>query len=184
MKPGVRVSGGEWKGRRLSVLPGVRPSTAVVREALASRWLPSLAGARVLDLYSGSGVMILEFLGRGAASVTAIEGSSKAARRLHTVIPDDRSGDIVVICARLPAAMNQLSGRFDLVFADPPYELEDLQPLLGRIADRLSEQGEVAIESAVERALPDGVVGTTGAKLRLHDSRRYGDSRLSLYQPG
>ena len=64
MKPGVRITGGEFRGRGLAVPPGARPTEGRVREALFSIWNDRIEGARVLDLFAGSGVVGLEALGR------------------------------------------------------------------------------------------------------------------------
>src|SRR6185436_4144983 len=75
VKSGVRVTGGEHRGRGLAVPPGARPTEGRVREALFSIWSDRLEGARVLDLFAGSGVVGLEALGRGALSALAVDGN-------------------------------------------------------------------------------------------------------------
>ena len=74
--PGVRISGGELRGRVLEVAPGVRPTEGRVREALFSIWQDRLPDAKFLDLFAGSGAVGLEALSRGASSASRTESQS------------------------------------------------------------------------------------------------------------
>src|SRR5881394_1213907 len=130
----MRIIAGEWGGRRLAAPPGrdTRPTSDRVREALFSILGP-LDGARVLDLFAGSGALGLEALSRGAAQATLVERAPAALRALR-----ENVAEVVAADARayLRAAREQ-GAQYDLVFLDPPYnaaaalgrELE-LQPVL------------------------------------------------------
>ena len=83
VKPGVRITGGEFRGRGLAVPPGARPTEGRVREALFSIWSDRIEGARVLDLFAGSGVVGLEALGRGALSALAVDQNLRAVETLE-----------------------------------------------------------------------------------------------------
>ena len=83
VKPGVRVTGGAHRGRGLAVPPGARPTEGRVREALFSIWSDRLEGARVLDLFAGSGVVGLEAVGRGALSALLIDEDLRAVKTLE-----------------------------------------------------------------------------------------------------
>ena len=79
--PEVRITGGELRGRRLQVpKAGVRPTTGKVREAIFSM-LGSVEGARVLDLFCGTGALGIEALSRGATAATLVDTRPQAARR-------------------------------------------------------------------------------------------------------
>ena len=123
MKPGVRVTGGAFRGRGLAVPPGARPTEGRVREALFSIWSDRLEGARVLDLFAGSGVVGLEALGRGAISVLCVDDDPLAIKTLEANA--SRLGErLEVRRLSLPAGIARLGGPFDLVFADPPYAFD------------------------------------------------------------
>jgi 16S rRNA (guanine966-N2)-methyltransferase len=187
----ARVIAGEAGGRRLAVPVGrdTRPTSDRAREGLFSTiasMLGSLAGARVLDLYAGSGAVGLEALSRGAGHVLLVEHGARATRVIRenieaiglpgAVLAADR---VERVLARGPApAGGQDSteeGRYDVVFADPPYALADTA--VSQVLSLLTGQGWLAPDALVivERATrsgplnwPDGFVPDR--------SRRYGEA--------
>lgn len=178
MSRGVRVTGGEFRGRLLSVPRGVRPSSGTLREALFSIWGERVAGARFLDLFAGTGMVAIEAAGRGAAKVVAIEDDPAVAKALEANLV--RTGAAVGLRrGLLPKGLARALGGdapFDLVFADPPYAFADLAGLLAAIAPHLAGEGEVALEHGARERPPDEIEGLT-----LRDRRQYGDSALSFY---
>ena len=176
MKPGVRVTGGAFRGRGLAVPPGARPTEGRVREALFSIWSDRLENARVLDLFAGSGVVGLEAVGRGALSAVAVDDDLRAIKILEENAA--RLGEkIEVRRFTLPAGLSQLTGPFDLVFADPPYAFEPYGELLAGVAPLLAPDGEVVVEHSSRREMPL----EAGPLVRV-DVRRYGESSLSFYR--
>jgi 16S rRNA (guanine966-N2)-methyltransferase len=124
----TRIIGGSAGGRRLRTLRGslTRPTTDRVREALFSSLdsaLGSLEGLRFLDLYAGSGAVGLEARSRGAAAVLLVERDTRAA----ALIADNaRELDLDVELVQSPVSRHLASApatSYDVVFADPPYEL-------------------------------------------------------------
>jgi 16S rRNA (guanine966-N2)-methyltransferase len=121
----MRIVAGEWGGRRIQAPPGraTRPTTDRVREAWMSAVAAELPGARVLDLFAGSGALGLEALSRGAASATFVENAPAALMALSANLASLGAGgraqvvrtDAVRFVEALPA------GAFDVAFADPPY---------------------------------------------------------------
>jgi len=159
----VRIIAGDWRGRRLPVpdLPGLRPSGDRSRETLFN-WLQShLRDAACLDLFAGTGVLGLEALSRGAASVVLVEKADKAAAQLQASVKlltgCESSSRISVIKAEaLHWLKAQPEKRFDLIFIDPPFgqglAAEALQTLQqGR---NLRDGGLVYLESARSEVLP------------------------------
>lgn len=121
----VRIIAGRWGGRRILVPPGarVRPTSDRVREAWMSILGPELQGARVLDLFAGSGALGLEALSRGAAHVTFVESEPRVLRVLRANLGALGAGpDSQVVRADGIRFLHEAEPeRYDLVFADPPY---------------------------------------------------------------
>ncbi len=178
MKPGVRVTGGTLRGRGLAVPPGARPTEGRVREALFSIWSDRLDGARVLDLFAGSGVVGIEAAGRGALEVLAVDDDPCAVRTIAENAGRLAAGGVEIRRLKLPGGLARLAGRaFDLVFADPPYAWSGYPALLAAAAPHLAPDGEIAVEHSARHDLPP----TAGPLVRT-DVRRYGESSLSFYR--
>lgn len=153
----MRIIAGEHRGRSLAAPPGrgTRPMLDRVREALFSAISTRTAGARVLDLYAGTGSLGLEAVSRGAAFVRLVERDARVLRVLAANVRgldvgarvDVRRGDALDPrrWRRDPAE------RFDLVFLDPPY------PLWGRANARERLLGAIA-NLALEGLEPDGLI--------------------------
>ena len=141
----VRLLGGELRGRPVRVPPGARPSEGRVREALFSIWAERIPGARFLDLFAGSGAVALEALSRGAATAVAIDGAGPA---IAAVRDNARALGLASRCQVVRADLGhevdrlaQRMGRFDLVFADPPYGFAEWAELLRLARDCWTEPG-------------------------------------------
>lgn len=138
----VRIIGGAWRRRWLPVasVPGLRPSADAQRETLFNWLQPRLPGARVLDLFAGTGALGLEAASRGAASVLLVERNPVAARQLEV---NCRALDATQVTVRRDDALRLLAagcheigrGRFDIVFADPPFGRGMTVPVLEQLLD-------------------------------------------------
>jgi 16S rRNA (guanine966-N2)-methyltransferase len=194
--PGVRATGGAYRGRLLRVPAGARPTEGRVREALFSIWREPLAAGdcRFLDLFAGSGVVGVEAAGRGALDVLCIDDDPQAIRLIAAnaaavaASADQAAGKVapggrILTCRRLslPAGLARLAadgaGPFDLVFADPPYRFDAYELLLAGLAPLLAADAEVVVEHSSRRDLP-----LAPASLIRTDVRRYGESSLSFYR--
>jgi 16S rRNA (guanine966-N2)-methyltransferase len=176
----VRVIAGELKGRSLVAPRGwrVRPTSDRAREAIFSA-LGEVDGARVLDLYCGTGALAVEALSRGAASAVLVDRDTRPAlgnverlglgERAELVRSD--TGHWVAARAGNPAAQ-----RFDLVFLDAPYRLADRvgQELNTHLPRLLAEGGRAIVESAARRPLRLD-------SLELLRQRRYGAADVAFY---
>ncbi len=180
MKGGtVRLSGGDLKGISVPVPANVRPTAARVREALLDSWRSRLQGAELLELFAGSGAVGLDALGRGAARLLGLEANSRVLSQLRRSYTEWSSGRAEARRATLPEDLERTAGErpFDLVFADPPYDFTSLEELLSACSAVLASEGELALEHSTRRTVPEAV-----RQLRLHRTRRYGDSCLSTYR--
>lgn len=142
----VRISAGKWKGRAIDVPPGARPTSSRAREALFDLVADRLPGARVLDLYAGSGSVGLEAISRGAAAAVLVEPRAEALSR--TLERLDVEPDAVrVLSSGAAAALRHLASRsetFELIFCDPPYE-QDPGPAIGPLLAAVAAPGATVV---------------------------------------
>ncbi len=167
----TRVVGGTLGGRVLRTPSGggTRPTSDRVREAVFSSLVSRAAvdGARVLDLFAGTGALGLEALSRGAAHATFVESDRRAAGLVRANVAALGVGDRCRVVGSAVAAFLAGAGHpaYDLVLLDPPYPLGegDLAGVLAALADRwLAPDAVVVVERSVrspEPAWPSGLVG-------------------------
>jgi len=186
----TRIVAGAAGGTPLSAVPGslTRPTTDRVKEALFSRLdaFDVVAGARVLDLYAGSGSLGVESGSRGARTVELVESDAKAS----------------AVCQRNADLINGVLGRkavtvhrskvepfldraapddtWDLVFVDPPYPLEE--EALGAVLQKLSAHLAPAAVVVVERSSRSPEPQWPGALARFAE-KKYGETRLWFAEP-
>jgi pantetheine-phosphate adenylyltransferase len=183
----MRVTGGRLGGRRLRAAPpGTRPSSDRVRVALFAR-LGDLAGARVLDLYAGTGTLGIEALSRGAASAVFCERAPRSLAVLRENVQalglEAQSRILAGDAVRSLVRLGREGARFELVLLDPPYAAGEAGRALAALvaAGVLAPGATVVVESGRRHPLP-AVEG-----LAALDERRYGDSlitRLAAAAPG
>jgi len=144
----LKLTGGTLRSRRVSAPSGraVRPTPARVKEALFSILGSHVTGARVLDLFAGTGALGFEALSRGAAYVTFVEADWPVAAALaRTAREFDVAGRSEVIAAPAERIAMRLRERYDLVFADPPYAM----PYPASTFSALRESGAIDAETLV-----------------------------------
>ena len=120
----MRVIAGTAKGHNLKCVDGqaVRPTTDKVKGAVFSMLGPCVYGARVLDLFSGSGALGIEALSRGAQSAAFVDASKDAARVINeNLVHTKLIGKASVFLKDAFAFLEETQGPFDLIFLDPPY---------------------------------------------------------------
>lgn len=178
----MRIVAGSLKGRRLEgpAWDGLRPTSDALRETLFNVLGPTLAGARVLDAFAGTGAVGLEALSRGAAHATFIEHDARAIQLLKrniTHVGVENACAIIRDDFMKPRGQrSDPMARYDLVFLDPPYEIPAIETALTSAAARAVPGGRIVIEHSRRRALPDTVPGA--ARYRILEA---GDSALSFY---
>jgi 16S rRNA (guanine966-N2)-methyltransferase len=173
--PELRITGGELGGRRIHAPKGtkLRPTTERVREAVFSI-LGDVSGARVLDLFCGTGALAIEALSRGASEATLVDTHPRSARKnVEDLGLSDRATVIRADASRFLRRAEE--GSYDLVLCDPPYRLADrlaadLDPLIRGV---LAESGRVMTESSPDNPLQ--------IELPVLTERTYGDTLIRVY---
>ncbi|MCZ7583264.1 MAG: 16S rRNA (guanine(966)-N(2))-methyltransferase RsmD [Deltaproteobacteria bacterium] len=180
----MRVVGGQWRGYRLLAPRGTatRPTPERVREALFDILGPSIADARFLDLFAGSGAVGIEAASRGAATVVFVERNRKALECLRRNL-DHVHYDARVLAGEAGPALDTLGregAAFDVIYVDPPYAVTDKMPArIGRAVSALLAPGGTMIVEHADKSPPRDVAG-----LAKRMARRYGDTCLTLYEKG
>jgi 16S rRNA (guanine966-N2)-methyltransferase len=190
----VRLTGGTWRGRKLEVPEGIRPTTELARKAAFDILGEAVRGARVLDACAGSGAYGLEALSRGAAHATFVESNRGVAKVLRGNVErlgagerarieemsvarfslNGKEGRASASTGDAPAAVDSRES-FDVIFHDPPFkeisesDLQVLLPLVRTGGWLFHERGD------------DEVYRPMG--LEPADCRRYGTTRFLIFRP-
>lgn len=177
----MRIIAGSLGGRTIRAPRGdrTRPTADKVRQAtfnILANLAPTTGS--VLDLYAGSGALGLEALSRGAARATFVDHAAESVRCIAANARDLGVAERVdVVRADLPAALARLRGPFDLVFIDPPYAANAVEPVLAVLPPLLAPNALIVVEHD-RRSAPGPQIGP----LSLQDRRRYGDTEVSFYR--
>lgn len=168
---GMRVVAGTARGRRLVVPDGdhTRPTGDRVRESVFNSLysLGAVEGARVIDLFAGSGALGIEALSRGAAHCTFVENDRRALAALRDNIETLGFGETAQVVAADGPGFLRNDVQFDLFLLDPPYAFDDWEALLDQVFE-----ADVVIESDREIDIPE--------RWESHRVRRYGSTVVTL----
>jgi len=182
----MRVIGGNARGRQLKVPKGqaLRPTAGRVKESLFDILPHNLSGAKVLDLFAGTGNLTIEALSRGAAQAVLVDSSAQSGKaireNLHSLNLTNRAKLLAMPVTRALRLLARQRETFDLIFLDPPYERQLIEPAL-RIIDKemlLRESGVLIAEHSVREPITLHLL-----RLNLSDQRRYGSTALSFFRP-
>ncbi|MDH3254758.1 MAG: 16S rRNA (guanine(966)-N(2))-methyltransferase RsmD [Acidobacteriota bacterium] len=175
----MRITGGQYRGRRLRVPSAIRPTSAKVREALFSMWGARILDSRFLDLFAGAGTVGLEALSRGAREVVLFERRGRGFADLERNCAQLAESGWKVEAGVLPRDLARMPSqeKFQFVFADPPYDFVEYDELLAAIGPLVAVNGDVAIEHSSRCRVADSSRSFLEA-----DSRRYGESRLTVFR--
>ena len=159
----MRIISGRYRGRKLSPPRDneVRPTTDRIKETVFNILAPRIPGARVLDLFAGSGALGIECLSRGADEVIFVDMSPESVALVHRNLTG-LDGNFRVVQADYAAALGRLGGRFDIVFIDPPYGAGLGEKAVAEIFARglLEKDGVICYEHSSDRRYgpPEGAV--------------------------
>jgi 16S rRNA (guanine966-N2)-methyltransferase len=176
----VRIIAGERRGHTIFAPRGreTRPTSDRVRENVFNIVAPWVEGARVLDLYAGSGAMGLEALSRGAASVLFVESDADALRAIERNLDKLRLTGARVVQLDSSTALTQEAGagrKYDLVLVDPPYDMTNYGSLARYLPNVLADDGLLVFETA---ARVEPIIGG----LAVRTTRKYGSTRVTVFE--
>lgn len=176
----MRIIGGRFKGLKLNPpknLP-VRPTTDMAKEALFNILNNRLEfeGLEVLDLFSGTGGIALEFASRGAGRIEAVDRQYKCIRFLNDCSKKLEISSISTVCADVFSYLERCQSQFDFIFADPPYDLDKLVDIPQLVSDNnlLKSGGILVLEFPSTRKLADHP--------EPMEIRKYGNSSFAFYE--
>jgi 16S rRNA (guanine966-N2)-methyltransferase len=183
----MRIISGQFGGRKIKTVsgPGYRPATSKVRQAvfsmLESRGV-NWEGARVLDLFAGSGSLGLEALSRGAAEAWFVEKNRKAA---EVIVENVKLLGVTHSCRILAKELFAVIDKaapipFDVVFIDPPYGQNLLGPAMKGVLENnwLSGQGVLVAETEASMELDGSIAGTLEPLIE----KMYGQTRIRVWK--
>ena len=178
----MRIIGGLARGRTLVAPPGAktRPTQDYVRESLFNiiRW--DVEGARVLDLFAGTGALALESVSRGAVCAVMIDSDRAACEAIRKNIASVRMEDRCRLVQRDYRAAMELLARegqaFDVVFIDPPYRMENT----GEMCTELYDRGLLARDFLLAVEHRRGCAPMLDRRFDAFDLRSYGDTQITL----
>jgi 16S rRNA (guanine966-N2)-methyltransferase len=179
----MRIRSGRSKGRTVSHdgSDDLRPTASKVREAVFDILQFNINGARFLDLFAGTGAVGIESLSRGAAECTFVEENATRVKKLKAVMDQfDIAGKAVVERSdALSFLRDAARNRYDIVFADPPYNYKNLNEIVEIIYNNeiIDKRGIVLIEHSSKRVLLEAV-----GNLKLVKLYSYGDTAISKYE--
>lgn len=180
----LRIIGGEWGSRKLTFpdAPGLRPTPDRVRETLFNWLAPYIAGARVLDVFTGSGALYFEALSRGASMGLALDSNATAIASLRQNLTalNCTTGQVSQTDALRHLETAEASP-FDVVFLDPPFHQDLLPATCALLEERhwLAEHAWIYTESETAPStlqLP--------GNWRLHREKKAGQVHYALWERG
>ncbi len=177
-----KITGGNLGSRKIKSPkgPGVRPTPGRVKESLFSILQTRIEGARFLDLFAGTGAIGFEAASRGAAAVVSVEGHRETAEAIKEAAQQFGVDRVVtVVGAPVDRALYRLEGKFDLVYADPPYDSDLPMQMFRLLLERelLADEALVIFEHGARTILPQ-IPGYRGVREEV-----YGDVALAFFTP-
>lgn len=175
----MRIISGNHKGRVLRPPQGlpVRPTTDLAKESLfniLNNYI-DFESVRVLDLFAGTGNISLEFASRGAETVLSVDLNSRCIDFIMKMASDLDFGNVSAIRTNVFTFLAKQAGKYDVIFADPPYDLPGRETILGLVFDHkwLADEGWLVIEHDKSLSFKNHPL--------FFDERRYGKVHFSFF---
>lgn len=176
----MRIISGKFRGKKI-IPPGnlpVRPTTDFAKEALFNYLSNNFdfEGLKIVDLFCGTGNITYEFASRGVHDITCVEVNFKCTEFIKRTINQLQISTIKVINSDVFKFINYSNEKYDIIFADPPYDLDKTKELPEKIFEKqlLKEDGLLIIEHPEEKDFSDNP--------HFDEKRRYGKVNFSFFQ--
>ncbi len=179
----VRIIGGIHRGRKLpfAEMPGLRPTGDRIRETLFNWLQPVIQGARCLDLFAGSGALGIEAASRGAGKVVLVDSAGSVVRQLGENKTTLSLDQLRVVRADALQFLEQPPTPFDVVFLDPPFDNNLLEPICHRLTmGWLADGARIYLEEDISREFPSLPEGWELIKEKSTGQVRYGLAHAPL----
>lgn len=175
----MRVITGSARGMKLETLSGldVRPTTDQVKESIFSIIQFEIEGARVLDLFAGSGQLGIEALSRGAHSAVFVDKNRKAVDVVNANLSHTKLSDAIVKNEDSLGFLRLTKDTFDIAFLDPPYEAGLVLEALPLLVPHMSDGGVIVCETSRDEVLPEEVLD-----FYMKKDYKYGKVKLTVYR--
>jgi 16S rRNA (guanine966-N2)-methyltransferase len=180
----MRIIAGRFKGKRLPTVRGkaVRPTTGRIREAVFNILGPLVEGARILELFAGTGAFGFEALSRGAASAVFVDKDKKVAATITQTARmlglEDQTSTLAIEASRALDKLAQAGEQFSIIYLDPPYATEWIAKVMNdpSLITLLATDGVLVVEKGIrtpESPLPN--------LLHKRLARQYGDTMIEMF---
>ena len=167
----MKILGGRYKGLSIDTSKKLsyRPTQTSIRKSVFDILRP-FGYSKVLDLYSGSGILGFESASRGAEIITFIENNPSAIKMLIRNKTKFEASTFFIIKKKVDVFLQNIKGRYDLIFADPPYDGIDYELLMNRCIEKLAKNGKLIVEMR-------------NNSFSFHGSieKKYGDTKILIY---
>ncbi len=175
----MRVITGTARGMKLQTLEGldIRPTTDQVKESIFSIIQFEIEGARVLDLFAGSGQLGIEALSRGAHCATFVDRNRKAVEVINANLTHTKLSDAIVKNEDSLGFLRLTRDTFDIAFLDPPYGEGLIEAALPLLVPHMSDGGVIVCETSRDDTLPEEVDSFFAKK-----EYKYGKIKLTVYR--
>ncbi len=176
----MRIISGQYKGRKLKAPKGIktRPTSDRVKEAIFNTLAFQINECQSFcDLFSGSGAIGIEALSRGFKKCVFVDNWLGAIKIINENLKIITDKDISVIYKNVFDFIDESKTRFEIIFLDPPYKMENIDDLIGKVEKILSSDGIVVVETSVKVCLSENI-----SNLKLFKSARYGDTRITYFK--
>jgi 16S rRNA (guanine966-N2)-methyltransferase len=179
----MRIISGKYKGRRLTSFEAdhIRPTSDRVKESVFNIIFSYIEGAKVLDLFSGTGNIAIEFSSREAALIDAVEMHKKSLQILNKNVALVKADNIQVIPKDVFKFLKDTTNEYDIVFIDPPFTEKIADKVMQAVKDSriYNPNTIIIIESSKHEKLD-----LEYAPLKCYDQRKFGDKSVSFFKVG